>query len=237
MKVKALRTPLFSRGDPLETYLETALKKQRRLPKDFVLAITSKIVSLAEGRTVPTKNITKEKLVRQQAGKYLGKTLHNVHLTVTHGLLIPSAGIDSSNSENGDYILLPQDPFRTADSICRFLRRRFRGHQIGVILTDSRSQPLRWGVTGVSLAHAGIVPCQNRIGEKDLFARPLEATRVNVVDSLAAAAVLCMGEAAERSPLALISEVPVEFTRKHAQAQNICITPAKDLFFHKLFKK
>ena len=38
-----------------------------------------------------------------------------------------------------------------------------------IILTDSKSNPLRHGTVGISLAYAGFAPLDNKVGEKDLF--------------------------------------------------------------------
>src|SRR5205823_3633039 len=74
--------------------------------------------------------------------------------------------------------------------------------------TDSKTTPLRWGVTGVALAHSGFEALNSYIGQPDLFGRPLHVTRVNVMDALAAAAVLVMGEGAEQTPLAWLDDLP-----------------------------
>jgi F420-0:gamma-glutamyl ligase len=77
-----------------------------------------------------------------------------------------------------------------------------------VIITDSKTTPLRWGVTGVAIAHSGFLAVRDLIGHLDLFGRPLHMTKVDVADALAAAAVLVMGEADEGTPLATIDDLP-----------------------------
>lgn len=79
---------------------------------------------------------------------------------------------------------------------------------IGVIVTDSRLSPLRWGVTGVALSHSGFVAVNSYIGKEDVFGRKLQVETVNVADTLAAAAVGVMGEGAEQTPLAVVSDIP-----------------------------
>jgi len=44
-----------------------------------------------------------------------------------------------------------------------------------------------------------------------LFGREFKNTKVNIADSLAAAAVVLMGEGSELKPLALIKGAPVQF--------------------------
>ncbi|MDB5265104.1 MAG: hypothetical protein JWN64_675, partial [Parcubacteria group bacterium] len=84
--------------------------------------------------------------------------------------------------------------------------------KLGVIITDSGLTPLRAGITGIALGYAGMKGLKDYRKEKDLFGRPFRFETVSVVDSLAAAAVLTMGEGNESIPLAVVSDAPVEFT-------------------------
>ncbi|GJQ53410.1 MAG: hypothetical protein HKUEN02_22570 [Anaerolineaceae bacterium] len=77
-----------------------------------------------------------------------------------------------------------------------------------MLITDSKTTPLRLGTTGVSLAYAGFSALNNYIGEPDLFGRELKVTKANVADGLAASSVLVMGEGSEQTPLALITDIP-----------------------------
>jgi dihydrofolate synthase / folylpolyglutamate synthase len=77
-----------------------------------------------------------------------------------------------------------------------------------VVVTDSRTTPLRLGVTGVALAHSGFRALNDYVGKQDLFGRALRMTKVNVMDALATSAVLVMGEGSESTPMAVIDELP-----------------------------
>ena len=122
-------------------------------------------------------------------------------------MLIPTAGIDESNGD-GYYILWPRDPQQTANDVRAYLQRRFHRTHVGVIITDSKTTPLRVGVTGIALACSGFQALNDYVGTKDLFGRALLITKVNVVDALATAAVLVMGEGSEQTPLAVLGELP-----------------------------
>jgi F420-0:gamma-glutamyl ligase len=78
----------------------------------------------------------------------------------------------------------------------------------GVIITDSTSQPLRLGTTGVAIAHSGFSALHDYAGQKDLFDRPYKVERANVAGGLAAAAVVAMGEGSECTPLCLLNDMP-----------------------------
>jgi F420-0:gamma-glutamyl ligase len=67
---------------------------------------------------------------------------------------------------------------------------------------------LRRGVLGISLAHYGFSPLKDYRGTPDIFGRKLQMTQTNIVDGLAAAAVMLMGEGSECTPLAVIEDIP-----------------------------
>jgi len=207
MRVQATTTHKITIADNdlyalLDQYVPT-------LEERAVLAITSKIVALTQGRVVRIGDIEKAALIAQEAEYYLPAEANRYHvtLTITGGRLIPTAGIDESNG-NGYYILWPHDPQQVANDVCAHLRERFARQQVGVLITDSTSAPLRLGVTGVALAHSGFHALNSYVGVPDVFGRPLRMTKANVADALATAAVLVMGEGNEQTPLAVLSDLP-----------------------------
>jgi F420-0:gamma-glutamyl ligase len=121
-----------------------------------------------------------------------------------------SAGIDESNAD-GKLVLLPTDSFVSAEEMRTALCAHFNLKELGVLITDSRILPLRAGVVGVALGYAGFCGVKDYRGTADIFGRVLQMSRVDVADSLATSAVLCMGEGHEQQPLALITDAPVEF--------------------------
>ena len=227
MRVEAIHTGVFSQGENLIDFIiKNATDK---LKEKSVLAITSKVVSLAENRTVGKEGINKKELIQQESEYYLGEIGYGCHLTIKHGLLVPSAGIDESNSVDNKYILYPKDPFSSAEKICREIKQKFSLNDFAVIITDSRTFPLRKGVIGVAIAYSGFKAVRSLIGKEDLFGRPLRMTTINLVDALAASAVLLMGEGAEQCPLVAIHEIPLEFTNK-AEAAELNIPIEEDLY-------
>ena len=194
----------------LDTYLS-------RIKEGTVVAVTSKIVSVCEGRVVKVGTVNKDELVKTEAEYYLPKELNKYQffLTIKNGLLIPTAGIDESNG-NGYYILWPRNSQKTANELRQYLAKRFSLEKVGVIITDSKTTALRWGVTGTAIAHSGFAALNDYVGKKDLFGRELQVTKGNVMDGLAAAAVLAMGEGKEQTPLAVIQDVPfVKFQHRN----------------------
>lgn len=233
MQVTTIRTGLVTPGSvAIEAFLNGAVPD---VPDGCVIAVTSKVVALCEGRAIPFAEGDKDRIIRQEADFYLPKeqSAFDVYLTIKDSQLIPSAGVDESNTA-GHFALWPESPRESAGSIWKLFRTRFPGKKIGVIITDSSPSPLRRGVTGRCIAWCGFRALRSRIGEKDLFGRELKMTMVDVADGLAAAAVLCMGEADEGTPVAIISDLPfVEFTDAPPDDEEILsvtMEPENDLF-------
>ena len=210
LSVQAIQTSVFRPGDSLSDFIVSAVDS-KLIHESMVLAITSKIVSLAENRLVPRDSISKSDLIDREAEINLGPIGYGSILTIKEGLMIASAGVDESNSEDGSFIIYPRDPFESARKIYEELRQRWKLEKLGIVLTDSKTSPLRLGVTGVSLSYWGFCGLQSKVGHRDLFDQPLVMTKVNLADGLAAAATLVMGEADESSPLAVLSGFDLDF--------------------------
>ncbi len=209
MIIQPIKTFVFREGDDLFTFITHYFKK---VPERSVIVVTSKIVALAEKRTAVAGNVqTKEKLIRAES-EFAIPTKY-VWLTVKDGMVMASAGIDESNA-NGKLILLPKDSFKTARFLRKKLQQKYGVKHLGVLITDSRTMPLRAGVTGVALGYAGFRGVKDYRGTPDIFGRKFKFSRTDVADSLATAAVLVMGEGNEQQPLALIEETSVEFCDK-----------------------
>jgi coenzyme F420-0:L-glutamate ligase len=209
MKIRTIKTAIFPPNGQLLPFISKYLPT---LADKSVLVVTSKIVALAEGRFVTKTNAAaKEKIIRRESEMMI-PTKH-VYLTVKDGTVMANAGVDESNGD-GRIILLPKDSYKAATRIRNHFKKKYHLKGFGVIITDSRCLPLRAGVTGVALGYAGFKGLKRYQGQPDIFGRPFKYSRVAVADSLATAAVLCMGEGDERRPLALISNAPVEYTNK-----------------------
>jgi dihydrofolate synthase / folylpolyglutamate synthase len=211
MQTSARKTPTILPGTDLFEIIRMAVAQlpDATLPEKSVLAITSKVVSICEGRLVPLTAVDKHELVRQESELYLEphSSKYGVMLTIKDGVLAVTAGIDESNVQDA-YVLYPENSWESARKIWEFLRSEYGLKEVGVIITDSTSFPLRWGVVGRSLAFCGFQGLNNRIGELDLFGREIKMTQVNVAEGLAGAAVFEMGEVAESTPLCLFTDIP-----------------------------
>lgn len=223
MEIRAIKTEVvLPNGLDLFAVLDESIAE---LAEGTIVAITSKIVSICEGRTVPFDQADKEELIINESDLYLPKTLsrYGHHFSVVDHTLISSAGIDESNGA-GHYILWPQDSRATANKIRKYLVDRFGVHDVGVIITDSTCQPLRRGTTGICMAHSGFNALRDYIGTPDLFNKPFNVSMASISGGLAAAAVLTMGEGTERTPLAIITNVDfVEFQPRDPNSDELAL--------------
>ncbi|SPN73875.1 F420-0--gamma-glutamyl ligase,putative folate metabolism gamma-glutamate ligase,F420-0:Gamma-glutamyl ligase [Chlamydia serpentis] len=204
MKISVVKTPTIYPFDNLYYILKSSLPP---LKEGSILVITSKIVSLCEGAVVDINSISKDQLIKQEADAHLFIEKYGIYLTKKWGLLIPSAGIDESNVE-GYFVLYPRDLLTSVNAIGDWLRSFYQLESCGVIISDSHTTPLRRGTMGLGLCWNGFSPLYNYIGKPDCFGHPLRMTYSNLLDGLSAAAVLCMGEGAEHTPLAIIEDAP-----------------------------
>jgi putative folate metabolism gamma-glutamate ligase len=206
MRVQAIKTHRIVEDRDLNALLDRYVTA---LGENSVLAITSKIVSICQGRLVPVGSVDKQTLVEREADLFLppSSSQYHISLTIVEHLLIPTSGVDESNA-HGQYVLWPFDAQGVANGVRAHLCERFGLQRVGVLITDSKTTPLRWGVTGTAIAHSGFLAVNDFRGQPDIFGRPLQMTTVDVADALAAAAVLVMGEADEQTPLAVIDDLP-----------------------------
>lgn len=209
MNIKPIHTRIFKEREKLTRFVHTYIKK---ITENSVLVVASKIVALSEGRLAKKTHFSSK-----------------VRLTITDGMMMANAGTDESNAM-GKIILLPTDSYRSAERLRKALKKIYKIKNFGVIISDSHIAPLRAGVTAHALGYAGIKGIRDYRGTKDLYGRVMKISRTNVVDSLATAAALTMGEGRESQPLALITDAPVQFVNK-INKKEVSIKLQEDLYW------
>lgn len=221
MNIKAIKTDKIT---PTDKNIFTILDKYLKVFEEGqILAITSKIISISQGRVVKIDETTKDELVFQEADYYLPKeeNKYGVYLTIKNNIIIATAGIDESNG-GGYYVLWPEDAQETANKIREYLTKKFNIKKAGVIITDSKTTPLRWGTTGAALVHSGFNALKDYIGTPDIFGKDFRMTKANISDALATASVLVMGEGNEQTPMSIIDDVSfVEFQDRNPTPEEL----------------
>lgn len=225
MTITPIKTHIFIENEHLESFIREHIPA---VQENSIIVVTSKIVALSEGRTAIAKNKEEKEALIKQESDWMMRTKY-VFLTRKDDMLMASAGIDESNG-NGKLILLPKNSYKTATELLTSLRGAYAVRNLGILITDSRTLPLRAGVIGYALGYAGFSGLKNYIGTPDLFGRLFHFSRTDVADCLATAAVLCMGEGAEQQPLALVTDPPVEWTYCSVNPDELRIPPEDDLY-------
>ncbi|MFM9877223.1 MAG: coenzyme F420-0:L-glutamate ligase [Rhodoglobus sp.] len=194
--------PEFVAGDDLATIIGDAV--EGILEHGDILAITSKIVSKAEGRQVLAAD--REDAITAETVRVVASRVHPGGATriVENrlGMVLAAAGVDASNTPEGVVLLLPEDPDVSARALCSALRDRF-GLYVGVLITDTLGRPWRQGQTDVTIGAAGIKVMDDLRGTTDASGRRLDATIAATADELAGAADLVKGKASG-VPVAII---------------------------------
>lgn len=185
--------PEFRAGDDLAGILGDALAALPEGLRDGdILAVTSKIVSKAEGRQVQAPD--REDAITAETVRLVAQRGRTRIVQNRQGLVLAAAGVDASNAPEGVVLLLPEDPDASARALCAALRHRF-GIRLGVVITDTLGRAWRVGQTDVAIGAAGLAVVDDHRGRTDANGVVLEATIVAVADEIAGAADLVKGKA------------------------------------------
>ncbi|ADJ16041.1 coenzyme F420-0:L-glutamate ligase [Halalkalicoccus jeotgali] len=191
------------------------------LSSDSILCLASTVVSKAEGRIASLDEFPAGPRAREIAAR-LGELTDEEKdprfaqavleesteliteapflLTETRfGHVCVNAGIDRSNTGDGEILLLPERPSESAARLSEAL-------SVPVIVTDTCGRPFRHGQRGVAIGWAGTPASRDWRGENDRDGRELGVTVENVIDELAAAANLVAGEGAGGVPAVVVED-------------------------------
>lgn len=191
--------PEVTAGDDLAALVLAATDGGADLADGDVVAVTSKVVSKAEGRTRVGE---RDAAIDEEALRVVARRGSTRIVRHRLGLTMAAAGVDASNVTVGSVALLPLDPDGSARDLRRSIRER-AGVNVGVIVTDTAGRAWREGQTDIAIGAAGLVVAEDFAGRTDPYGNPLAVTLPAVADELAGAAELVQGKLAGR-PVAVI---------------------------------
>lgn len=214
MQLISLKSELFQSGTDLKAAFIKALQaKNETLQSGDILVIASKVVAYSQGLLRPaTTDEQFRQLIREEADQVLDEGV--MVLTMKNHVLIPNAGIDRSNTPEGQAVLWPVQPFEASRQIRTLLQEEFKLEELGVVISDSHCQPLRLGTSGIAIGWAGFEGVTDERGQKDLFGREMVYTHIATADNLATAANLLMGETDACTPFVIVRGFEAIFTEK-----------------------
>ncbi len=231
MIVYPIESRIVRPGDSIpELFFEALARKRVSLKAKDMVAVSSKIVGIAENRIQPLhNNIMPGSRARKLSRKYSIDSafvqavvdeadtviggVKGTLLTVKNGDAVANAGIDRKNAPGGAVVLWPRNADLSAKNIRAAIRQRSRTN-VAVIIVDSRVSPLRLGTTGFAIGCAGFEPVEDMRRSQDLFGRRIKITVRAIADGIAASAQLVMGEASDRIPFAIIRDAPIRLSDK-----------------------
>lgn len=208
--------PLIKPGDDIARIIAERAKLEE---KDIII-ISSTIVSKSENRifsldgikvtgraeTIAKKNSSDPRFVQVVLDESEEVLLDSPFLLVRmkNGSICVNAGIDRSNVEGQENVLLlPEVPDESAGRI-RDSLFKLTGKKVSVIITDTNGRAFRIGQTGAAIGIAGIRPTRDWRGTRDLFGRVLEVKNEAVVDEIAGFGNFLMGEGNGGTPVVII---------------------------------
>ena len=235
-------------GDNLaDLVVNTAKKNGVEIENGDIVVIAQKIVSKAEGRVIrlsqvkPSEKakelaeITKKdprfvELILKETKSVVKASPETIVVKDVRDIISINAGIDKSNVLGDDaYALLPKDPDNSARKI-RSEISELTGKKVAIVICDTYSRPFRRGQVEFAIGVAGLKPTRDYRGEKDLFNYVLKVKNVAIIDEIACAAELVMGQGNEAIPVAIIKNLQRAEPKNSSSAKEIIISEEEDLF-------
>jgi F420-0:gamma-glutamyl ligase len=193
---------------PQDDLLSKIKSSSLTLQNGDVVAISSKVVAIHQGRCVPRGEVDRDQLIKDESQFYLDRSEtpgEFVMHTIINNTFIPNSGMDPFADY---YVLWPEEPKQAAEDLLSWFKQEYKLEKLYLVLTDSHSVFLRRGVVGMAIAWAGFEPLYDNRLTNDLLGHKTRGSQTNLPDSLAASAVLVMGEANEQTPIVRIRNAP-----------------------------
>ena len=215
-------------GDDLATAILDAVAADDAGPlrDGDILVVTSKVVSKSEGRAVPAAE--REPAIRAAAVHTLARRGPTRIVRTGNGLVLAAAGVDNSNVEPGEVLLLPVDPDASAAGLRTAIRER-TGTSVGVVVSDTLGRAWRMGQTDVAIGAAGVRVVEDYAGRRDTYGNDLHVTTVALADELASAADLVKTKLAGR-PVALVRGLAHLVGEHEGTARELARPAVQDMF-------
>jgi coenzyme F420-0:L-glutamate ligase/coenzyme F420-1:gamma-L-glutamate ligase len=191
-----------------------------------ILAVTSKIVSKAEGRIIRADD--REQAITDETVRLVATRGRTRIVENRLGIVAAAAGVDASNTAEGTVLLLPVDPDASAAALRGALEARF-GIRLGLIITDTLGRPWREGQTDVAIGASGVRVLDDLRGSTDAQGRVLDVTAPAAGDEVAAAADLVKGKSSNR-PVAVVRGLAHLLQDDAPGARSLVRDAATDMF-------
>ncbi|HJJ98674.1 MAG TPA: coenzyme F420-0:L-glutamate ligase, partial [Methanocorpusculum sp.] len=179
--------PLIQKGDDIPAIICT----HTSFENGDIICVASTIVSKSKGyvrplaEIVPTQNAERIASKTGEDPRFVQGVLDSsADIIIEYPFILSElpfghvgvrAGVDSSNIEGKNIILLPKDPMVEAREI-REKIHQMTEKNVGVIVTDTCGRSFRRGQTGNAIGWAGMTAIRDFRGDRDLFGLELKIT-------------------------------------------------------------
>lgn len=246
MELYPIQTRLIKEEDSLvDVLLETMKKTRLEIQNNDIIVVASTVVALTEKRKRKINEIQPSQkaielgkkhkvdpkfmqLILEETDQVIGGPPGFI-LTIRRGLPCINACVDASNVPKEYYISPPKDAMESAWKIRNEIKSK-TGKKVAVIIADSGILPGKRGTIGLALGFAGIKPFKDYIGKKDLYGKILKVTQQSIVDEIASAAQLLMGEADEKVPFVVVRGLKADFTNEKIKFEETLFPLDKCIF-------
>ena len=177
------------------------------LQKGDILVVSSKAVAKWEGNVRKEKDIRpgekakKLSILLGKSAPYCQAVLEETEEIIRlakgviicrthHGFILANAGVDASNAgEEGELILLPQNPQKSAEVRLSKIGEKL-DFSVPVVVSDTFGRPFRNGQMDMAVGVGGMIPAADYEGKRDRRGRVMKTTSIAVADELCSAANL-----------------------------------------------
>ena len=239
--------PLIQKGDDLADLI---CRNAGDIADKDIFVIASTIVSKAIGLTFFEEDIIPS-AEAERIAKLNGKDPRFVQavldeslevLTETPFMLVRNrnghvcinAGIDTSNVGGDRLLKLPEKPDFHAEQIGKAIEEKTK-KKVSIIITDTNGRAFKEGQTNVAIGLYNIKAIRQWIGEEDLYGKVLEISEEAVVDEIAGAANLLMGEGGFGYPVVIVRGLDL-YTDEKVSVKEMYRENEKDLIVQGLLK-
>jgi len=218
--------PIVKKEDDISTLLLSTMKKNNlTFLEGDILVISHTIVSIVEGsvyslsEVIPSEKAKKIAMSQEHSEKHVeaalieaSEIIREEPILVTRtrqGIITDFSGVDESNAPLGTLIALPKDSDASASKISDTISKE-ADFKIPVIISDTQGRPWRRGAVNLALGVSGMSPFVVNKGKKDIHGNVLRSSLVCVADEIAACAELVIGQADEKTPIAIVRGIAFE---------------------------
>ena len=203
LKARGLMYRLSEVKPSLAARLIARLTGKDPVEVELILRASRGLVAVADVRVL-RRFLDRIAADRRAAEEVLSRIPALIFVVTGQGLIAMDGGVDYSNLPPG-YAIANTVDFDVEARRLRAEIERLTGHRVAVVITDTETNTSgKVGTVDVAVGSSGIRPVAKGFGAPDMYGRPKFGGVDIVVDEVAAAAALLMGQTSEGIPAVIV---------------------------------